>query len=197
MSFRKERKFRLSKYDSLKLKSELLQRNMKQLYPERVIFSQYFDTYDLLSFFNSHEGVLPRKKIRVRWYNDEITGLKMETKISSIEGRFKSAQKINKFTFEKMIKEGYFDKSYGKMIPSVKISYIRSYFKLDKIRVTFDRSIKYLLSSDQFKFRDFEEVVEIKSTFECSDDYLNTLIQSPTSRFSKYERAFLMMNKQI
>ena len=47
MSFRSETKFRLSYGDHYLLKSNLLSLGMKQLYPNRFINSQYFDTKKL------------------------------------------------------------------------------------------------------------------------------------------------------
>ena len=70
MSFRNEIKFRLSYGDQYLLKSKLLSLGMKQLYPSRFINSQYFDTEKLQMFFDSEEGIVPRKKIRVRWYHE-------------------------------------------------------------------------------------------------------------------------------
>ena len=65
---------------------------MKKLYKGRLVNSCYLDTYDLRMFSESDEGILPRKKIRFRWYeNEEI--FNKEIKISSIEGRFKRFQK--------------------------------------------------------------------------------------------------------
>ena len=71
MSFRKERKFRLSHSDFLKLKVSLFKKGMKELHDERVVSSLYFDTLGLFFYKASEEGTLPRRKFRVRWYNDD------------------------------------------------------------------------------------------------------------------------------
>ena len=68
MTFRKEKKIKLSYYELNKIKAYLLDNGMSSLYPKRKINSQYFDTKNLKMFQDSEEGVLPRKKIRVRWY---------------------------------------------------------------------------------------------------------------------------------
>ena len=93
MSFRKETKFRLSESDQLRIKNDLILDGMEVLYPSRTINSTYFDTNDLSMFWDSEEGVLPRKKVRVRWYENDIK-LTKEVKISSIEGRFKYTKKL-------------------------------------------------------------------------------------------------------
>ena len=67
MSFRKEKKFRLSKFEFDSLKNNLRLKGMKALYAKRVINSLYYDT-ELHSMYNdSEEGLLPRKKVRIRW----------------------------------------------------------------------------------------------------------------------------------
>ena len=74
MAYRREKKFRLSKSDQKLLKISLLKKGMSTLYPKRIVTSCYFDTKDLRIFRESDEGILPRKKIRFRWYeeNDPI-----------------------------------------------------------------------------------------------------------------------------
>jgi SPX domain protein involved in polyphosphate accumulation len=88
MSFRKEKKIRLSYADFFKIQNEMINRGFIELHPARIVNSLYFDNENLSFFVDSEEGVLPRKKIRVRWYDDDFNFTK-ETKISSIEGRFK------------------------------------------------------------------------------------------------------------
>jgi SPX domain protein involved in polyphosphate accumulation len=197
MSFRKEKKIKMNSSDSLILRSKLLKEGMSILHPDRIITSQYFDTKDFETFRQSEEGILPRKKIRVRWYNDDMQKLTFEEKTSSIEGRFKTSSKIKKNDFDKILADGFFHKIYGKIKPSVKINYCRSYFEFKKIRITFDSSIIYSFDDEYSVYRDFEEVVEMKTTVHCSDDYLEKLIDTPVSRFSKYCRAFLIRDNLI
>ena len=93
MSFRKEKKAALTHSDLIVLKEKLLSKGMKSLYPSRRINSLYFDTRGFRMFEESEEGLTPRKKIRIRWYNESST-YSLEKKISSIEGRFKETEKI-------------------------------------------------------------------------------------------------------
>ncbi|MDC1014855.1 VTC domain-containing protein, partial [Candidatus Pelagibacter sp.] len=72
MSFRKEKKFRLSISDFHQLQSLLISQGMSTLHEPRIINSLYYDTPNLIMFHNSEEGVLPRKKIRIRWYNKNL-----------------------------------------------------------------------------------------------------------------------------
>lgn len=191
MSFRKERKFRMTSYDASALKARFLGRGMTMLHPDRKIASQYFDTPDLRAFEDSEEGVLPRFKIRVRWYNDDQSKLALERKTSSIEGRFKTTEEISSLGFARMKREGHLDPAYGMVFPSVVIAYRRAYFAYGELRVTFDRDIRYFFGPGIMTFRDFEEVIEIKAPMHTPDDYLERLVPIPTSRFSKYGRSFL------
>ena len=71
-------------------------------------------------FVDSEEGVLPRKKVRVRWYNNDLTNLQYEEKTSSIEGRFKLSNKIDKDAFGRMYSKGSLNTLYGTIFPSIK-----------------------------------------------------------------------------
>ena len=64
---------------------------MKKLYEGRLVNSCYLDTYDLRMFTESNEGILPRKKIRFRWYDNENffnKGLELYNKKKFEDARF-------------------------------------------------------------------------------------------------------------
>lgn len=197
MSFRKERKYRLTASDAKVLRSTLLRKGMTLLHPNRRITSQYFDTIGSRAFEESEEGVLPRFKIRIRWYNDDQSGLTFERKVSSVEGRYKTTQPITLVEFENLKRQGILDRDYGPVIPSTVISYSRSYFDYKSMRITFDSDIQYSYNRSVRRYRDLEEVVEIKAQIDVSDDYLESILPVPTSRFSKYSRAFLHREQAI
>ncbi|MEL0237835.1 MAG: VTC domain-containing protein [Gammaproteobacteria bacterium] len=197
MSYRKEKKFRLTSYDAIKVIADLKKKGMKELYPKRVISSQYFDNSNCDMFLDSEEGLLPRKKIRVRWYNQLTENLSLEEKTSSIEGRFKVSKKINIDNFEKIKKFGFIHHLYGKLSPSVLIKYEREYFLFEEVRVTFDSNIRYQHHGSNLWFKDFERVAEIKVPINAPDDFLENIFPVPTSRFSKYARSFLLKNKNL
>jgi len=197
MSFRKEIKFRLSKYDFDLLKNNLLLKGMQPLYKKRNINSLYYDTQTLRMFNDSEEGLLPRKKIRIRWYND-ITFAKMEVKISSVEGRFKTTT-MNGLSSQSFMPKNFFDTDYGTLTPSLLVSYTREYFTLNSMRLTFDSSIKYInyRQSQSIKYQENECVMEIKVFPHISDDYIKRIIPWSTSRFSKYCRGLLSSINQV
>ena len=188
MSFRKEKKYRLSLYEFNNLKKMLIEKGMNELYPKRLINSIYYDNNDFDMFKDSEEGVLPRKKIRIRWY-DGNAKLSYETKISSIEGRFKKTVSLNSANKSQIL----LDKVYGIITPSLKVTYNRNYYILDKMRITLDSDIKYnnLRFNSPNVYEDDEFVMEIKTSEYVSDDYIESIIPIPTSRFSKYSRGLI------
>ena len=97
MSFRKEEKVILHRSDYSKLKNLILSSNGEMMYPKRQIKSIYFDNNKNKIFIDSEEGCLPRKKLRIRTYPKKNTNTEwyFEKKINSVEGKFKTSNKIN------------------------------------------------------------------------------------------------------
>ena len=194
MSFRKEKKFRVTVSDFYKFQDQLYQQGMETLFAPRLITSVYFDTVDLNMFHDSEEGVLPRKKVRIRWYNDDQR-FTLENKTSSIEGRFKVTSKMeNSISKKELVTRNRLDAQYGRIQPTLKVSYKRLYFIFKEMRITFDKDICYqnLKYADKRKYHDPERVIEIKIPTNCPDDFVERLIPFPTARFSKYSRGLLL-----
>ena len=199
MSFRKEKKYKLTVSDQNILKNKLINKGMKLLYPIRQVNSIYFDTINLDFYLNSEEGVLPRKKIRLRWYDKDIEKISKETKVSSIEGRFKTSEPF--LYTENIFKSNFqlLDNEFGILKPQIQITYNREYFFLNDLRITFDSNIQYIniTSLNSQEIKDKECVMEIKVNFETDDDYIEKIIEYPTSRFSKYSRSILYTKRLI
>lgn len=194
MSFRKEKKFRLTHSDQNSLVDTLINAGMKPLFPAREVISCYFDNSSLEMYLHSDEGVLPRKKIRIRRYGTE-SSCKKETKISSIEGRFKISEVLSNEGTENFFNINLHDSLYGTISPVLVVKYYRQYFQLDQMRITVDKNITYQhpRSSSQLHYTDSEGVVEIKVGKDISDDYIEKWIPYPTSRFSKYSRGMFSL----
>jgi len=193
VSFRKEKKFRVTVSDFYKFQDQLYQQGMETLFKPRLITSVYFDTVDLNMFHDSEEGILPRKKVRIRWYNDDQL-FTLENKTSSIEGRFKVTSKLeNSISENEIFTQNRLDAHYGQIQPTLKVSYKRSYFVFNEMRITFDKDICYqnLKYAYKRKYHDPERVIEIKIPANCPDDFVERLIPFPTARFSKYSRGVL------
>ena len=71
MSYRKEKKYRLTINEYFLMKEKLYKQGMITLHNSRRINSIYFDNFTYDMFNQSEEGVVPRKKIRVRWYENK------------------------------------------------------------------------------------------------------------------------------
>jgi hypothetical protein len=197
MSFRKEKKFRLSKFDFELLKNKLRNEGMKSLYSKRTINSLYYDTELYSMFKDSEEGLLPRRKVRFRWY-DNVKMVNHETKISSLEGRFKTSYHT-KIESKSTLPSTLFDSYYGTIYPSLFVSYTREYFFLGLMRITFDSKIYYTnhRQTRSILHKDKECVMEIKVGLEIQDDYIESMIPVPTARFSKYSRGLLISNNDL
>ena len=198
MTFRKEIKFRVSNSDMKIYKEMLLKDGMISIYPKRNVYSCYFDTHDLKLFSASEEGILPRKKIRYRWYECENIVFK-EIKISSIEGRYKKSHKLDCNNLLNLKNEYLRDNFYGRLYPKIIVTYERDYFFYKNLRLTIDNNIKYKDLTGIFKkeVRDFENVIEIKTSLSTSTDYLEEIFQTQPSRFSKYSRGILHLKKHL
>ncbi len=197
MSFRKELKYRLNLSELFVLKDHLIKKGMKELYKSRKINSCYFDTDNLSFFSQSEEGTVPRRKIRVRWYDDELKFFK-EIKISSIEGRFKFQKKLKDCnSLYDLKKMKFFESDHGLIKPILIVSYLREYYSFKKLRITMDYNISYtdINSLKLIRYLDTETVLEVKASDKISFDYIQEFVYHPTSRFSKYSRGLLALNR--
>ena len=187
MSFRKEFKFPLTQYELMELKKNLFETGMVTLFPHRNISSIYFDNQSFAAFTDSEEGVLPRKKLRCRSYNN-IQKFFFETKWSTIEGRYKSVYELSKHKADLFFNTGFVDALYGLVLPVVRVDYKRSYYNYNGLRVTIDTSIKYHQTSTGICRLEPYNVLEVKCTENVSDDLVSYLFPVPIRRFSKYCR---------
>ena len=80
-------------------------------FSNRKINSIYFDNKGFDAYLNSIEGVTPRKKIRLRYYNNDNKIFNFEIKSTTATTRFKSV--TNKIKINKILKFGYYDNLYG------------------------------------------------------------------------------------
>ena len=117
MSFRIEEKLFIKSENLIEFKEYLLKQSAKQIYQPRKSKSLYFDNLNLDMYNDSIEGVLPRKKIRVRNYPDgDDKKYYLEIKNSSVEGRFKTRKIISVPSFDKYKNVGIFDDQYGELL---------------------------------------------------------------------------------
>lgn len=197
MSFRKEKKYRLSRYDFDLIKSKLLLDGMKRIYEKRKVNSVYYDTELHDMFTESEEGLLSRKKVRLRWYNSASVAHK-EVKISSIEGRYKTSSLL-KITSHSKFPQFFYEPGYGIIYPALLISYTREYFVYKNMRITFDSDINYnnLRRCQNITYKDGENVMEVKVSTDVTEDYIESILPYATMRFSKYSRGLLISTSEL
>jgi len=176
------------------------------LFPRRIITSRYFDNFRLEMFHETQEGIIPRKKIRIRNYgtrklNELKNHFSFEYKLSTDNIRFKNEKKIINYNqFLELSNFGIEDKNYGTCFPIIDISYEREYFFVKDIRLTLDTSIEYDGSSNFLKenlnqifVKDKVCVCEIKCEFNYEANKLLNDFPFQRSQFSKYERGIELL----
>ena len=200
MSFRKELKSIIFENKINKLTKWISDNNGKILYPESNINSVYLDNRNFSMYTDSLEGTVPRKKIRIRNYNNlpvfNKNNNRLELKISSVEGRFKTtkqSENINLSHFK------INDINYGVCLPIICVSYKRIYYSVKNIRLTLDKKIIYRRIKfgkiSNFCQNEPFNVIEIKYKNSSLD---NSIKSFPFHfvRFSKYARAIELINKK-
>ena len=189
MTFRFEEKYFIERKDIVTLKNYLKKLNLKQLYIPRKISSIYFDNIHNDMFLHSEEGIVPRKKIRIRHYPEYSNFHKwyLEYKINSTEGKFKTKHILNEENFQNYLKKGIFDKIYGNCAPKSIVSYKRDYYFLSNARITIDTEIKYKkFNSSSFFYNEKIAVIEFKSNqLENIKNFYQKIVFNRV-RFSKY-----------
>lgn len=202
MSFRIEQKLQVVQSQMPVILDWIFSNGAVPLYPRRRINSIYFDTSSLHMYHDSNEGSLPRKKVRIRCYgecNHDSGDHFLETKISSVEGRYKTVEKCADSSRTRRL--GVIDSQYGDIRPVLEVSYLREYFQVKDVRLTIDTNITYRSSEPlrvgRFLVSDENIAVEVKAPNETSLDYLGNEFPFPRIRFSKYARAIEALSIQI
>ena len=196
MSFRIEKKILINKLNLFEFKKKIFSLGATTLFGNRKIQSLYFDNFHKQVYYDSLEGLAPRKKIRVRDYpKDSNNSLQLETKISSVEGRHKTTKKISKEYFEELKTNGYFDQKYGLCTPLLNVLYEREYLKKDDIRITIDTDIIYNIYNGLVKKNDESIIVELKTSENKNIDDLFEQFPFQEIRFSKYCRGIELFNR--
>jgi hypothetical protein len=191
MSFRIEKKFRVEQKKLVQLYSWLSKNEAVKIYNDRYIKSIYFDNKSFSSYHDSTEGVVPRKKIRLRNYSKDksnFNNLNLEIKINSVEGRYKTTKNIKNYS--NCLNNGMHDDFYGICYPKIIISYKREYYKVYGYRITVDREIQY----DEFdlkrkflnKIYENRIIMELKTNYNSSENDINEKFPFEIIRFSKY-----------
>ena len=161
--YRHELKFKISNSaaEVLKQKLYLILGKDKNAYYEDgsyLIKSLYFDDRDSSSYYEKMDGVLYRKKYRIRMYNDVDTFIRLEKKMKHNNFTAKEQMLISKGIYSKIL-NGKIDeienpdglllefitnyKNKG-LVPSIVVEYHRTAFTypISDVRITFDSNIQ-------------------------------------------------------
>ena len=187
MSFRIEEKLYIKSEHLIDFKKFLTKRSAKQLYKPRLIKSLYFDDLNFNMYNDSFEGVVPRKKIRIREYpGGDDKNFYLEIKISSVEGRFKTRTIVDNKKVNYYKKAGFFDSQYGTCLPNFYVSYEREYSIINDVRISIDKNLVYESYRNNNVCNDGSSIVEIKTSINKNLDDLIELFPFQRTRFSKY-----------
>jgi len=173
----------------------IISANATNIYPSRKIHSIYFDNINKQMYLDSIEGLVPRKKIRVRFYENLINSSqskkKFETKYTYEDFREKKVQPLSNQVFENT----YYDNIYGLCSKVLNINFIREYYLIGESRITIDYSIKTSNINNSQTLIPIEKIIiEFKSfNFESNAELIENL-GLRRNRFSKYTEGINKLN---
>jgi hypothetical protein len=212
------------KYDIFSIKKFFLenwiksQKSLIKKYPNRIIKTIYYDSFDLGAAIQNLSGESNRVKYRLRYYIESgiITDTKFEIKIKKNDINYKKiinlGRKIEDIDLmnplSHLLKNNNIedDLVYNvclvkKLYPILEISYLRSYYNFFNSIVTVDKNITYQIKNKNYylkKVIDDSNVLELKILISDLKDQkkLKNIIPFRLTRFSKYTKG-LAANKKL
>ncbi len=185
MKYRHEIKYTISNAQAELLKRELktmMSFDTNAFYEDGsyLIRSLYFDDLDSSAYYEKLDGVLYRKKYRIRIYNDDESYIRLEAKMKHNQLTAKKHVLISHDIYSKIINgniddikstdklllnEFLIDMKLKHLIPSVIVEYHRMayIYPISDVRITFDSHIK----SGLYNYELFDEK---KPTYELIPD---------------------------
>lgn len=210
--YRHELKFKISNNAALLLQQKLsliLKKDKNAYYDDGsyIIKSLYFDDIDSSSYYEKMDGVLYRKKYRIRIYNNDETFIRLEKKMKHNNFTAKEQMLISRDIYSKILYgkldeidnptgllEEFITNSKNKgLIPSIIVEYHRVAFTypVSEVRITFDSHIQsglynYDLFNDSYPKFDVSEtgkqVLEVKFNEVLPIHIANILKEIPACR---------------
>lgn len=192
------------------VKSLISHYSLKKIYKERNIYSIYYDSDDFCFFHDSIDGNPKRKKIRLRWYDQNHEEIKLEIKSKIYElGEKKIIDLISK---KDLISVSIYSPDISDFKiniprkieninkPKTAVLYKRSYYTdfFEKFRVTLDYKIHfskfiYYPKISNLKFLKSENcfVLEIKYQKENEREallFMNSISNQTNNTFQNYSK---------
>ena len=148
---RYERKFKISFHLIKDITNFLRTLEYTQIYPSRLIRSIYYDSIDFIKFTDSEDGISDRKKLRLRFYDNNVEKIAVENKIKSADEGWKMTKLYKKdlnnahnlkIESNELVIPKHFESRY---FPTLLTNYKRNYFSNQsrKIRITIDSQISF------------------------------------------------------
>ena len=165
-------------------------------YPTRFINSVYYDTSDLMFFQHNEEGIVPRIKLRMRWYGEEYyynSTSMFEIKVTYDNYRKKLIFKSKDY-YKIINKLNYSNIPFTSLIPISVVKYKRKYYRNSKnIRLTVDKPIYYSkfnnVTDNCAWLKDTSYVFEFKTNSDLHSELIMQNIPYQNTKFSKYARS--------
>ena len=186
---RNELKFK-GKYNYLR--EMIINSNYQVHHQKRFINSIYLDDSNFKLFNQSEEGIVPRFKLRYRWYGETNYSKSgnLEKKITYENYRDKKIRQTKECDFKRISE--LMNNAYGYYFyPILKVKYCREYFiDFNSNRVTLDSDIKFYRVLDDGKFYDemseIDSVLEFKIETNQDENLIFPTIHNLKTRYSKY-----------
>lgn len=226
--FRHELKYYITENDYLTLRRKIatILKQDKNSIDQRgyLIRSLYFDNIYDHDLLQKNNGILRRKKFRVRIYNHSDKLIKLEKKSRQGEYILKTSARITKDEYNKLLDWDYqFLKEKGKeesiykefyhylnseyMRPRVIVDYVREAYigHISNVRITFDKELSFVTNSlDLFNPNHTSEevlksplmILEVKYD-EFLPDYIRQLLQLDAHNRSAISKYVLCRMKSI
>lgn len=218
LKYRHEFKHLIDKYEATILRSKLRAVMKSDPFTNEngsyFIRSLYFDTYDDKTLFEKLYSVPYRYKYRIRFYNHDVSKIKLEKKKKLFSGTAKLNTSITKDEAEKLLscdydflkdsddamkREAFIDFTTERFIQKTVVDYTRYpfIFPHGNVRITLDTDIRSPIGQiDAFNpdmptisvFPDEKCVLEVKYD-EYLPEFIHKIVQTPSTRvtsMSKY-----------
>ena len=207
--FRIEKKFVFGKFYESNIIKILLTNGFTETFSSRKINSIYLDTQNFDFAKDNINGVNKRKKIRFRWYNNNLNEIFLEEKNKQ---NFQVNKIVSKIPFlvdkDYIVRDlkRYLDKNKNKVSNYnykfvLKTDYTRSYWvSADKqLRATVDTNIKTSSINSLYNLFDLNETILEFKFHPDKEEYFRNLYSSQnfifrTKKFSKYIQSFNILD---
>jgi hypothetical protein len=156
---RYEIKFVLNELEFIEVKYFLKYINSFKSYPQRNVSSLYYETYDYSTVKDNISGVSNRKKLRLRWYDDNTRPkVEIKNKFSRVGNKKTflidlldkeaintlSVRGLNQIIFNHLKKNHNETFLLNQFVPVLKVFYEREYYETNRgLRITIDKNINF------------------------------------------------------